>query len=199
MNGVSRLDSSSTSEEPWYAQFRARWKPDQVRLLLIAESPPDDRGDPSRRRYFYADRLNVDNLFRSTVLALYGATKDDLARTPKTEWLTRLKEDGVYLIDLVPFPINGLDGSARRAAQQTNAVDCVARAKRLDPAGVVVIKKDVFAALARPLRAEGLPLLHDRGISFPLGNTRAEFVEDVRAAIARLPSDPARSPWLPLA
>lgn len=178
-----------TDEEPWYAQLRERWKPEKVRLLLIAESAPDDQGDPSRRRFFYADLLNRhDNLFRSVVLALYDVTKDDLVHTKKTDLLARLKGDGVYLIDLVPYPINGLDGAARRHAQTENVAGCVARAKELGPEGVVVIKKDVFALLALSLRVAGLPLLHERGISFPLGNTRAEFVEDFRAAIANMPA-----------
>ncbi|HWK19289.1 MAG TPA: hypothetical protein VNR37_00770 [Microbacteriaceae bacterium] len=175
-------------EEPWYAQLREKWKPEKVRLLLIAESAPDDRGDPSRRRFFYADRLTIDNLFRSVVLALYDVTKDDLVRTEKTDLLARLKDDGVYLIDLVPYPINGLDGAARRQAQTQNVAGCVARGKELVPEGVVVIKKDIFALLDRPLRAAGLPVLHERGIPFPLGNTRAEFVDDLRDAVEKLPA-----------
>ena len=66
-------------EEPWYSLLREQWKPDSVHLLLIAESAPDDRGDPTQRHFFYADHLGgADNLFRSVVQAMYGATKVDL-------------------------------------------------------------------------------------------------------------------------
>jgi hypothetical protein len=61
------------SEDPWYAERRARWKPDKVRLLLIAESAPDDGGDESSRRFFHNDALTGrDGLFRQVVQVLFG-------------------------------------------------------------------------------------------------------------------------------
>lgn len=59
-------------ELPWYAELREKWRPERVRLLLMAESAPADDGDENRRRFFYLDRLSgADNLFRGTVEALY--------------------------------------------------------------------------------------------------------------------------------
>lgn len=59
-------------EDPWYAERRARWQPDRVRLLLVAESAPDDGGDIANRRFFYDDTLtSKDGLFREVVRALY--------------------------------------------------------------------------------------------------------------------------------
>jgi hypothetical protein len=174
-------------ELPWYGELRQKWRPNQVHLLLIAESAPADDGDESRRRFFYLDRLSgADNLFRGTVEALYGAAHLDSRTESKTPWLERLRADGVFLIDLVPYPINKLTSSEKRAAQRASVEDAVDRARALSPEGIIVIKKDVFALLDKPLRRAGLPLLHDEGISFPLGNTRAEFVRDVRAARGRL-------------
>lgn len=177
-------------EDAWYVSLRERWRPEQVRLLLIAESAPDDGGVPSNRRFFYSERLTRDNLFRSVVLALYGITSDELKSVGKSALLQRLVDDGVFLIDLVPFPVNALSGSERFRALRANVAGCVERARMLDPDGVVVVKKDVFRLLAEPLRAAGLPLLHSEGISFPLGNTRAEFVRDFTAAVGRLEPNP---------
>ena len=93
------------AEEPWYSLLREQWKPNRVHLLLIAESAPDDHGDPSQRRFFYADHFGgADNLFRSVVHAMYGTTKEDLKQTGKRPWLERLRSDGFYLIDLAPYP-----------------------------------------------------------------------------------------------
>lgn len=171
-----------TSELPWYAELREKWKPEHVRLLLVAESAPDDGGIEYRRWFFYSERLGADNLFRGVVNALYGTTKADLALTGKRPWLERLRSDGVFLIDLVPFPINKLGSPAKSAVQRENVPGCVERAKALRPDGIIVIKKDVFSLLDGPLRAASLPLLNYHGISFPLGNTRAEFVRDFRTA-----------------
>lgn len=84
------------SENPWYSQLREAWKPSHVRLLLIGESAPDDGGDPNNRRFFYSDRLGSDNLFRGVVAAMYGTSKDDLAKGGKGPWLERLRDDGFY-------------------------------------------------------------------------------------------------------
>lgn len=93
-----------------------------------------------------------------------------------------MRDDGVFLIDLVPFPINTFTSSEKLAAQRASISDAVERAKAINPEGMIVIKKDVFKLMERPLRDAGLPLLHTKGISFPLGNTRAEFVKDFRDA-----------------
>ncbi|MDF2047767.1 hypothetical protein P2P98_16510 [Microbacterium sp. Kw_RZR3] len=174
------------TEEPWYSQLRARWKPEHVKLLMIAESAPDDRGDLSNRRFFYADRLGADNLFRGVVEAMYGVAKDDLKRTGKGPWLERLQSDGFFLIDLAPHPVNALTGQERRRSLIQSVPNCVARAAQLNPDGVVVVKADLYPMLASPLRDAGLTLLQDGPIAFPLGNTRAEFVASFNRARGNL-------------
>lgn len=176
-----------TDEEPWYAQLRNRWKPERVKLLMIAESAPADRGDVSARRFFYAaDRLGPDNLFRGVVAAMYGTSGAELQRTGKHPWLERLRGDGFFLIDLAPYPVNALGSAERRRVLTRAAAGCVARAVALDPTGVVVVKSDLFGILAQPLKEAGLPLLQDGPIAFPLGNTRVEFVAGFNLARSRL-------------
>lgn len=173
------------AENPWYQTLRSKWKPAKVRLLLIGESAPADHGDPANRRFFYSEPLShADNLFRSVAAALYNSgklTKGD----SKQPWLERLRTDGVYLIDLAPEPVNALSGAARRSALRANVDDCVKRATELQPEGIIICHGPSFALLKNPLNAAGLPLLHDAPIPFPLGNTRAQFIEDVRSAIAK--------------
>lgn len=175
-------------EEPWYSQLREQWKPEHVHLLLIAESAPDDRGDPSQRRFFYADHLGrADNLFRSVVQAMYGTTKDDLKQTGKQPWLERLRSSGFYLIDLAPYPVNaGPSQAARSRVLRENVAGCVKRAHALAPDDVVVVKSDLYPMLAGPLRAAGLSVPQETGIPFPLGNKRAEFVSAFNAARQRV-------------
>lgn len=173
------------AEKLWYQTLRSEWKPSKIRLLLIGESAPDDRGDPANRRFFYSEPLShADNLFRSVVAALYDSgklTKGD----SKRPWLDRLRTDGVYLIDLTSEPVNALSGTARRLALRASVDDCVKRATELQPEGIIICHGPSFPLLENPLRAAGLPLLHDAPIPFPLGNTRAKFIEEVRSAIAR--------------
>lgn len=173
-------------EDEWYQKLRDQWKPERVRLLLIGESPPDDRGDSSRRRFFYADRLEqYDNLFRSVIAALYEEGKLSKGES-KAPWLERLRSDGVYLIDLASRPINALAPPARRQARIASVDDCLRRIRQLSPKGVVVCHQPSFELLAAPMQAASLPLLHQVGIPFPLPNKRKEFVEKFRSAVATL-------------
>ncbi|MDJ0319514.1 hypothetical protein [Pseudarthrobacter sp. PS3-L1] len=177
-----------TDEDPWYARLRSQWKPSRVKLLMIAESAPADGGDVSARRFFYADRLGPDNLFRGVVEAMYGVSKTDLQRTGKRPWLERLYDDGFFLIDLAQYPVNALSAAKRRRVLHDAVPSCVARASALEPVGVVVVKTDLYVILNQPLISAGLPLLHDRPIAFPLGNTRANFVAGFNQARRRLPT-----------
>ena len=169
-------------EEPWYSELRLRWKPENVRLLMIAESAPDDRGDPAARRFFYADRLGHDNLFRAVVEATYGVGKETLKQTGKKPWLEKLRRDGFYLIDLAEFPVNAMNAADRRRVLIDSIPGCVDRASTLDPAGAIIVKANLYAILAPPLRGANVNVLQEGPIAFPLGNTRADFVEQFNRA-----------------
>lgn len=164
--------------------MRADWRPARVRLLLIGESAP--AADADDHRFFYAPVLSrADNLFRSVVAAVYERPTLK-SGDQKAPWLRKLRDDGVFLIDLAPYPVNHLGSGERRLVLRENAPACVATAKALQPRGIVVCHGPSFEILRKPLRDAGLPLLHDDRIPFPLGNTRAEFVEKFRHALTRL-------------
>ncbi|POH59628.1 hypothetical protein C3B59_17180 [Cryobacterium zongtaii] len=172
------------AEHEWYQTLRAEWKPAHVRLLLIGESAP--AADADDLRFFYAPVLTrADNLFRSVVGAAYERPTLK-AGEPKAPWLTRLRDDGIYLIDLAPYPVNHLGSGERRRVLRENAPACVAAAGALKPEGIVVCHGPSFEILCQPLRAAGLPLLHEDRIPFPLGNTRAEFIEKFQRALTRM-------------
>jgi len=167
----------------WYAELRERHRPAHIKLLLIGESAPNPGTDEPR--FFYAPTLTAaDNLFRGVVLALYNHRfPRGSAGSSKTAWLERLKADGVFLIDLVPFPVNGLKSGARARARREG----VATARNLQPEGVIVCHDPSFRALAESLREDGLRLLHNEPMPFPLGNKQAEFVTSFRRAWLTFP------------
>jgi hypothetical protein len=84
--------------------LRDAWEPDSVRVLLVGESAPDPGN--AQRRFFYAPTLTrADNLFRAVVKPFYGQWPGR-AGEAKAPWLERLRDDGVFLVDLVRFPVN---------------------------------------------------------------------------------------------
>lgn len=172
----------------WYEQLREGYRPERVELLLIGESAPDARG--GERRFFYAPTLAAaDNLFRGVVEALYDHRfPRGSAGISKVSRLDRLHDDGVFLIDLVPFPVNSLRSGERTKAHRDHAAAAAVKAAKLKPAGIVVCHAPSFRALAPLLRERRLPLLHEDAIPCPLGNKRAEFVTRFRAAVHRLRS-----------
>lgn len=182
------------SEDPWYSNRRSGWKPERVRLLLIAESVPDDGGDIAHRRFFYDDNLTgKDGLFREVVRALYGNPPLVSGPNAKTPWLERLKADGVFLIDLATVPVNEFGTADREAALARNISKTVSLAGDLSPDGIVLVKLNVFDLLERPIRAAGLPLLHDAMIPFPGSGNQKRFRELFADALARLePTDRKR-------
>lgn len=111
---------------------------------------------------------------------------------PKSPWLDRLKADGVFLIDLVPFPINALASDKREAerlrrkARKDHVAVCIEEVRSHDPAGVIICHDGVHMAAATKMRAAGLPLLHDESIPFPLYGGVQSFPVAVRAALTRL-------------
>jgi hypothetical protein len=169
--------------DTWYDDLRHHWKPELVRLLLVGESAPDPGA--AEHRFFYAPTLERrDNLFRGVVEALYEPIPRGSSGQPKRPWLERLHTDGVYLADLVPFPVDKLTSGERRRARREHVAALVKQAEALDPSGIIVCHAPTFLEVAPALRAAELPLLHDDALPFPLGNMRARFVEGMRAALA---------------
>jgi hypothetical protein len=87
----------------WYDALRKRYRPAQLKILLIGESPPDPNGD--EQRFFYSDILHrYDNLYRGVAAAVYGP--HIVSQKDKSAVLTDLCQAGFWLIDAVEYPIN---------------------------------------------------------------------------------------------
>jgi hypothetical protein len=171
-----------TPQIAWYEELRGRWKPSKVRLLLVGGSAPDPGS--AERRFFYAETLDRrDNLFRGVVAALYEPIPRGSSGQVKEPWLRRLRDDGVFLVDLVPFPVNKFSGRDRRGARREHVPALISEALGLAPAGVIVCHEPTFDDVAVAMLDAGLPLLHDAALPFPLGNMRGRFVAGVRDAL----------------
>jgi hypothetical protein len=175
-------EQDATGVTAWYEQLRAQYRPDQLQVLLIGESPPDPGA--RQRRFFYAPTLQIDNLYRGVAQGLYGH-QPHIDLTDKPAVLRRLQADGFWLIDAVDQPINHLPLGPRRAAITTAVPQLVARCCDLNPSrGVIICHRVVYQLTTASLREAGVRVLHDQPLPFPLGNWRADFVAGLRQALA---------------
>lgn len=88
-----------------YRVSRLKYLPTKIKYLFIAESPPAFRGE-SPIAYFYFDNVpKADSLFYTLVKAIYDLDFDK-TKNDRREILSRLRDDGYYLIDTVDYPIN---------------------------------------------------------------------------------------------
>jgi hypothetical protein len=146
-----------------------------VRLLLIAQMPPDELD-----RYFYFARVpRADYLFRAVVPHLLG---EEPARLDKREQLAALRDQGVFVIDLKPDPCDPRPVEAF-------VEDLVERATGLAPEHAILIKVDVYDAAFRALLEAGIRVVDER-IPFPSTGQQKKFCRKFTEAlvVAGLPS-----------
>ena len=165
--------------DKWYDDLRNRYKPDNLRVLLIGESPPDPGS--ATPRFFYSPHLLIDNLYRGVAEAVYGV---NAVLNDKPQPLGRLRDDGFWLIDAIETPVNWHTTSQRRRAISDSVTRLAERCLELKPSiGVIICHGMVFKLSAETLRESGVPILHDQPIPFPLGNWRRQFVSGLRECI----------------
>ena len=150
-------------------QAAAGYRPEAVRLLLIAEAPPS-----ALDRYFYFDDVTRhDSLFQYVVRAVLGI---EPSRSEKPGHLRRLCDAGVCLIDLKQDP--------KKPGENLEVFvpDLVARTRALHPRHVITIKANVCDLVQQPLRAAGVRVVEQR-VPFPGSGQQRRFLEAMAAAL----------------
>lgn len=157
-----------------YDEARQQYKPDKIRWLLIAESPPPQADQPSSRHFYRADRIRQDDrVFTNTIKALYDevaeATEAEL-QPDKEKWLRRLQADGVYMIE-------ALETSQRHEVTKKQRQEKIAdAAPRLlervgelatPETGIILIKSNVYDMAYQPLIEAGYKVLNQGLVDYP--------------------------------
>lgn len=172
----------STAAE-WRAlrdEASAVFKPERVKLLLIAEAPPS-----AFDRYFYFPTgTTQDSLFRYVSRLVLGREPN---RANKRELLEALRDAGVYLIDLCEEPIR--DKGDLRAS----VPGLLKRVAKLRPEHVILIKATVFDAAYFALRDAGQPVVGQM-IPFPGSGQQRRYEAEMASALASIGWKPPRRP-----
>jgi Domain of unknown function (DUF6602) len=160
---------------------RARYRPEKLRLVFVAEAPPASESD---RFFYFHDVRNHDALFLNLVRAVYRdvrAVKDvSLIRQRKAELLEAFKRDGLYLIDASDRPMPKGASDAEKIRILVKALPTLrAKVEELSTGDrrlpFVLISGNVNAACRAELERVGANVRNREPIDFPFGNWQARF------------------------
>jgi hypothetical protein len=148
-------------------QLRARYRPQEIRLLLIGESPPANetffyRGDSRLHRY-------TEQAFRA---AQNRSFQDSEA------FLTAFCAAGCFLEDLSHVPLDGQPDGARRKARIDSEAILARRLRGVRPRAIVCVMKAIERNVRRSVAYAGLEAVPFHAVPFPAQGHQKRFVEE---------------------
>ena len=172
-----------TDPGPARATSTQKYRPEKVRILFIAESPP---GAPDRHFYF-EDVSRADTLWVQTTRALYPEEFGETAqeRKQKGAWLVRFQQDGYWMLEAVPHPI---DKKKKETQIRENTERVLAEIQAAAPEHVVLIATPVYKVLQQPLVEAGISLPQPLAVPFPGRGQQGKFHAAMQATLAALRS-----------
>jgi hypothetical protein len=167
-----------------YARARNKYKPTEVNVLLVAESPPSSGG------YFYAEKaIGKDHLFRETMkaLELWPVGRPLRKGCDKRPMLEQFRSLGFFLIDTCELPVDKMPPGQRRLSTAKGALTLPNRVKRLGPAGILIVKKTVFSPVSQALSIAGFEnrILNKKSLPFPSHGNQRKFRRMLRRLVSQ--------------
>jgi len=150
---------------------REKYKPEIIRYLLIAETPPKS----TYNRFFYFENVDKqDSLFIETIKVLYpneikNFTTPEI-RKVKGMFLEKFKNDGFYLIDSLDIPFEERYSPSQKVnLLKLGQVDLLKKIKALvnSKTEIILISATVYSANYFFLKQNGVNLLNSESIDFP--------------------------------
>jgi hypothetical protein len=163
-------------EETKFDIARLKYKPSTIKVLLLAEAPPEAA---SKRFFYFEDVSRGDTLFLETMKALYpeyclehGIPNTKKIRSNKRHLLTRFRNDGYYLEDSCSYPLpKGISPSQKVSILKMELPNLLTRLSVLITTAtpIILISSPVFKANYKPLTSVGYSVINVAPIPFPLG------------------------------
>jgi len=157
-------------------RLRRRYRPAQVRLLFIGESPP------ASGRFFYQADSGLYRAMRETFQRVVPALPDE-------SFLEFFQASGCYLVDLCLDPVDRLDRSARQSACRAGEAALAKAIVQLQPAAIVTLVRSIES---NALRAASDATWHGTMLHLPYpgrwSHLKQTFVERLVPIIGGLTS-----------
>ncbi|MDM7999468.1 MAG: hypothetical protein QUS33_05560 [Dehalococcoidia bacterium] len=175
-----------------YEAMRVEYRPDKVRVLLIAEAPPQEG------RFFYnVETSEHDSLYLETMGVLFhglsgegygeGVSHSRAAlRSNKADYLRRLQTTGFWLQDAVSIPLPvGMSNKEKGRRIRGNLPRLVQIITLCDPDWCILISRGVYDNLAEELKRAGAPIINERPIPFPAYGHQRTFRQGLSGLLLR--------------
>lgn len=174
-----------------YDTIREKYRPQHIKMLLIAESQPPKPEIGGSRHFYRTDQIRPDDrLFINTVRALYPETMDvsqqDLEKD-KEQWLRRFMNDGWYMIESLETSLeHEVTKKQRQELIRAHLPELLARVRSLaeKDTKIILIKSNVFDVAAGPLKAAGFTVLNTELLDYPGRFNQRDYREKL-AILAR--------------
>lgn len=175
-----------------YEIARTKYKPDNVKYLLIAEAPPD-----SIDRFFYYENVKEhDHLFLGIAQALFPELKDDFLKFRKIDReksthikgliLKKFQKKEFYLLDLseLPLDLSELPRSRIKGYLKTQVPILIQKLKTVvnKNTKIILIKVDVYDIAFGLLMQAGFDVINCR-IHFPAQGGQIKFQSQFNDAL----------------
>lgn len=161
-----------------YAKATTKYKPRQVKTLLIGEAPPCNLD----RFFYFEDVKKQDSLFLEIVGVLYPDKKQQYLKAGrptegKAELLDMFAEDGYLLVDLYETPVTS-------ATDEEAIASLLARLEKLvdKTVPIILIKTNVFDLVYPVLEEKGYNVINER-LPFPGSGQQKVFREKFAAIL----------------
>jgi hypothetical protein len=140
-------------------EIRERYKPEQVKILLVAEAPGNES------RHFYLANTNLYRTIYTAFTKVFGEFS-----SPE-EFFELFKSLGFYLDHLSQLPIDIKNIVNRKAARELAVFSLSERLKIDQPAYVVIIMIDIQAFVNRAIKISGVQSVQKvDAVPYPAGS-----------------------------
>lgn len=174
-----------------YDAARKRFRPQHIKVLMIAESQPPEAGIESSRQFYRVGHIyKEDRLFINTVRALYPETMEIDQRTlqeQKEQWLKRFQNDGWYMTEALETSLaHEVTKKQRQELIRQALPRLLERIKDLADKNttIILVKSNVFDVAAQPLREAGFTVLNTELLDYP-GRFNQKAYREKLAALAQ--------------
>lgn len=171
-----------------YEKIRNQYKPDHLKALLIAESPPPPASIGGSRHFYRSTPIRKDDrLFVNTIKALYpeAAKLTETQIEPDKEmWLRRFQSDGWYMIEALEVSQEHEVTKQQRQERIRNVLPrLIERVKDIAETDtkIILIKSNVYDVAAEPLRKAGFTVLNTGLLDYPGRFNQRDYREKLQA------------------